>query len=167
MDAAACAGSAPFDGDGLPTRRNVVIEQGVLQMFLYDTATARKVGGKARSTGNARRSYNGAPTIGPFNLFLESGAETPEEIIRGISSGFFVTDMMGTGANPVTGDFSIGASGLWIENGELAFAVEEVTIASTMDRILNGIERIGSDLIFNSAVVSPTFQVGEMTISGL
>lgn len=160
------AGSAPFDGEGLPTRRNVLIENGVLKMFLYDTETARKVGGGARSTASARRSYNGSPGIGPFNLFLLSGNLTPDEIIKAIPNGFFVTDMMGSGANIVTGDFSIGASGMWIENGELSYPVEEVTVAGTMHDILQGIERIGTDLIFNSSIVSPTFQVAEMTISG-
>lgn len=159
-------GSAPFDGEGLPTRRNVLIENGVLKMFQYDTATARKAGGEAHSTANARRSYNGIPSIGAFNLFLISGHQTPEEIISALPNGFFVTDMMGSGANPLTGDFSIGASGLWIENGELAYPVEEVTIAGTMDSILQGIERIGTDLIFTSSVVSPTFQVAELTIAG-
>jgi PmbA protein len=161
------AGSAPFDGEGLPTRRNVILENGVLKMFLYDTETARKVGGGAKSTASARRSYNGTPGIGPHNLFLLAGTMTPEEIIAAIPSGFFVTDMMGSGANTVTGDFSIGASGVWIDHGQLAYPVEEVTIAGTMLSILQGIERIGTDLIFNSSVVSPTFQVAEMTISGL
>jgi PmbA protein len=159
------AGSAPFDGEGLPTRRNVLIEKGVLKMFQYDTATARKAG--AQSTANARRSYGGVPGIGPFNCFLVAGSQTPEEIIAALPNGFFVTDMMGSGANTVTGDFSIGASGVWIENGALAYPVEEVTIAGTMLNILQGIERIGTDLIFNSSVVSPTFQVAEMTISGI
>jgi PmbA protein len=159
-------GSAPFDGDGLPTRRNVLIEKGVLKMFEYDTETARKVGNGAKSTANARRSYNAAPSIGPFNLFMLTGSLTPKEIIAAIPNGFYVTDMMGSGANPVTGDFSTGASGMWIENGELAYAVEEVTIASTMDSLLHGIERVGTDLIFNSSVASPTFQVAEMVISG-
>jgi PmbA protein len=159
-------GSAPFDGDGLPTRRNVLIENGVLKMFQYDTATARKVGNGARSTANARRSYRSAPGIGSFNLLLVAGHLTSEEIIAAIPNGFFITDMMGSGANTVTGDFSIGASGLWIKDGQLAFPVEEVTIAGTMQNILQGIERIGTDLIFNSTVVSPTFQVAEMTIAG-
>ena len=160
------AGSAPFDGEGLPTRRNVLIEDGELKMFQYDAATARKVGGGAQSTANANRTYRGVPSIGHFNVFLLTGSQTPSEIISAISNGFFITDMMGTGANPITGDFSIGASGLWIENGELAYPVEEVTIAGTMSEMLLGIERIGSDLIFNTSVASPTFQVAEMTIAG-
>lgn len=161
------AGSAPFDGDGLPTRRNVIIERGVLKQFLYDTATARKVGNGATSTANARRSTMGAGGIGAFNLYLEAGELTPEAIIAALPTGFYVTDMMGGGANTVTGDFSIGASGMWIEEGRLVFAVEEVTIAGTMESILKGVECIGDDLLFQSTITSPTFQVAEMTISGL
>lgn len=161
------AGSAPFDGEGLPTRRNVIIDRGVLKMFLYDTVTARKVGNGAESTANARRSTMGAGGIGAFNLCLEAGEFAPEEIIAALPNGFYVTDMMGGGANTVTGDFSIGASGMWIEEGRLAFAVEEVTIAGTMESILKGVERIGNDLVLQSSIVSPTFQVAEMTIAGL
>jgi PmbA protein len=160
-------GSAPFDGEGLPTRRNVLIEQGVVKMFQYDTITARKVGNGAQSTANARRSYNSSPSIGPFNLYLLAGNVTQDEIIASVRNGFFVTDMMGSGVNPITGDFSTGASGMWIENGRLTYPVEEVTIASSMDCLLNGIERIGSDLIFNSSIVSPTVQVAEMVVSGM
>jgi len=161
------AGSAPFDGEGIPTRRNVLIERGVVKMFQYDTETARKVGNGVESTANARRSYNSSPSIGPFNLYLLAGNTTQEEIIAAMPNGFFVTDMMGGGVNPVTGDFSTGASGVWIENGALAYPVEEVTIASSMDSLLNGIERIGSDLIFNSSIASPTVQVAEMVVSGI
>ncbi len=159
-------GSAPFDGEGLPTRRNVLIEQGVLKMFLYDTETARKVGGEARSTGSARRSYNGGPSIGTFNCFLPAGSLTVQELIETLPSGFYVTSLMGGGANPVTGDFSAGASGLWIEQGAFAYPVEEVTIAGTMHGLLMGIERIATDLRFDSGTASPTFQVAEMTIGG-
>lgn len=159
-------GSAPFDGDGLETRRNVIIQDGVLQTFLYDTATARKVGGGAQSTASARRSYGGIPGIGSFNVLLIPGRLTPEEIIAAVPNGFYVTNMMGSGANTITGDFSVGASGMWISGGELAFPVEEVTIAASMRDILMGIERIGTDAIFNSTVVSPTFQLAEMTIGG-
>jgi PmbA protein len=161
------ADSAPFDGDGLPTRRNVVVENGVLKMFLYDTATARKVGNGAQSTANARRSYNGIPSIGPFNLYLVAGNQTPEEIIAAIPNGFYITNLMGRVANPVTGDFSVGASGLWIEEGALAYPVEEVTIAGSMQNLLQNIERVGTDLVFNASVVSPTFQVAELTIAGI
>lgn len=160
------AGSAPFDGEGIPTRRNVLVEEGVLRMFVYDTETARKAGSGAASTASARRSYNSSPSIGSFNLFLVAGSSTAEEIVAGLPNGFFVTDMMGGGVNPVTGDFSTGASGLWIEDGALAYAVEEVTIAASMETLLTRIERVGSDLVFNSSVCSPTFQVAEMVVSG-
>ena len=160
-------GSAPFDGEGLATRRNVLIDQGVVKMFMYDTETARKVGGSVASTASARRSYNSSPSIGAFNLYLVAGNASQEEIIAALPTGFLVTDMMGGGVNPVTGDFSTGASGIWIENGALAYPVEEVTIAGSMEALLTGIERVGSDLIFNSSVSSPTFQVAEMVVSGI
>ncbi len=160
-------GSAPFDGEGLPTQRNVIIEKGTLKMFLYDTLTARKVGGGVVSTHNARRSTGGAGGIGVFNLLLEPGTKSVEELLGGISNGFLVTSVMGGGANTVTGDYSIGASGLWIENGQPTFAVEEVTIAGTMDSILKGIDGIANDLVFHGTIVSPTFSVAEMTIAGL
>ncbi len=160
-------GSAPFDGEGLPTQRNVIIENGMLKMFLYDTLTARKVGGGAKSTHNARRSTGGAGGIGAFNLLLLPGEQSPEALIGAISNGFLVTSVMGGGANTVTGDYSIGASGLWIEDGKPTFAVEEVTIAGTMDSILKGIDRIANDLVFHGNIVSPTFSVAEMTIAGL
>ena len=159
-------GSAPFDGEGLPTQRNIIIDKGVLRMFLYDTLTARKVGNGVVSTHNARRSTGGAGGIGAFNLLLVPGTQTPEELIGVISNGFLVTSVMGGGANTVTGDYSIGASGLWIEDGKPTFAVEEVTIAGTMDSILRGIDRIANDLIFHGTIVSPTFSVAEMTIAG-
>ncbi len=160
------AGSAPFDGEGVPTRRNILIEHGVVKMFLYDSETARKVGGGAASTANALRSYNSTPSIGPFNVYLQAGNSTQEEILSGLANGLFVTNTMGSGVNPVTGDFSTGVSGLWIENGEVAYPVEEITIASSMGTLLNGIEQIGADLIFNSSIVSPTIRIAEMVISG-
>lgn len=159
-------GSAPFDGEGLPTQRNVIIENGTLKMFLYDTATARKAGNGIVSTHNARRSTGGAGGIGAFNLLLLPGEQTPEELIGNISNGFLVTSVMGGGANTVTGDYSIGASGLWIEDGKPTFAVEEVTIAGTMDAILKGIDRIANDVVFHGTIVSPSFSVAEMTIAG-
>jgi PmbA protein len=161
------AGSAPFDGDGLPTQRNMIIEQGVLKTFLYDVTTSIKVGNGAVSTASARRSFNSLPQIGTFNLYLSVGTSTVEEMVRGVQNGFLVTEMMGAGANIVTGDFSTGAGGMWIENGELTYPVEEVTIASTVDELLRGVVEVGNDLIFNSGVASPTFQVESMTISGL
>lgn len=157
-------GTAPFDGDGTPTRRNLLVEEGVLRSYLYDHETALKAG--TATTGSARRSYDSVPSIGPRNLYLAPGTDTPEAIIARITDGFFVTGLMGSGVNPVTGDFSTGASGVWIENGQLAYAVEEVTIAASMDRLLQGIECVANDLMFNSTVVSPTLLVAEMVVSG-
>ncbi|MHB1858442.1 MAG: TldD/PmbA family protein, partial [Acidobacteriaceae bacterium] len=120
-------GSAPFDGEGLPTRRKVVLDRGVLTSYLLNTYTARKLG--LQSTGNAARGLAGAPGIGSGNFYLEPGIKTPEEILAEIPNGLYVTDLIGHGVNIVTGDYSHGASGLWIENGELAYPVEEITVA--------------------------------------
>jgi PmbA protein len=157
-------GSSPFDDEGVRTRRTVVIENGVLKNYLLNTYTARKLG--LKTTGNASRGLTGNAGVGHGNFFLEKGVQTPEELIAGIKNGFYVTELMGDGANTVTGDYSRGAAGLWIENGELAYAVSEVTIASTLQEMLQGIEAIGADLRFRSSVASPTLVIGEMTVSG-
>ena len=147
-------GSAPFDGEGLPTRRKIVLDQGVLNSYLLNTYTARKLG--LRSTGNATRGLGGSPGISCGNFYLEPGVKTPEEIIAGIPNGLYVTDLIGHGVNIVTGDYSHGASGLWIENGELAYPVEEITVAGNLKEMLHNISSIGNDLIFRSAVACPT-----------
>jgi PmbA protein len=157
-------GSSPFDDEGVPTRRTPVIEQGVLKNYLLNTYTARKLGMK--TTGNAARGITGNAGIGHGNFFLEAGTRTPEEIIRGVKNGFFVTELIGSGVNIVTGDYSRGAVGIWIRDGELAFPVSEVTIASTLQEMLNGIAEIGSDLEFLSSVSAPTVMLGEMTVAG-
>jgi PmbA protein len=157
-------GTSPFDGEGLPSRRTVVVENGVLQSYLLNTYTARKL--KMRSTGNATRGLAGSPGIGSGNLYLPPGAQTPEEILAGIPSGFYVTSLMGFGANLVTGDYSRGASGLWIENGELAHAVEEVTIAGNLREMFRNITAIGRDLEFRGSVASPTLRIDGMTVAG-
>jgi PmbA protein len=157
-------GTSPFDGEGLPTRRTVVVEGGMLQTYLLNTYTACKLG--MRSTANATRGLAGSPGIGAGNLYLLPGSQTPEEILAGIPAGFYVLSLMGFGANLVTGDYSRGASGLWIENGELTYAVEEVTIAGNLREILRNITAIGNDLIFRSSVTSPTLRVDGMTVAG-
>src|SRR5579859_1126096 len=157
-------GTSPFDGEGLPTRRTVVVEGGILQTYLLNTYTARKLG--MRSTGNATRGLAGSPGIGGGNLYLLPGSQTPEEILADIPAGFYVLSLMGFGANLVTGDYSRGASGLWIENGELTYAVEEVTIAGNLREMLKNITAIGNDLIFRSSVTSPTLRVDGMTVAG-
>jgi PmbA protein len=124
-------GSSPFDDEGLPSQRTVVVEDGVLRTYLLNTYSARKLGMK--STHNAARGLAGTPGIGCGNLFLKPGELTPEQIIGDVSSGLYVTSLMGFGTNLVTGDYSRGATGLWIENGQLTHAVEQVTIAGRDD----------------------------------
>jgi PmbA protein len=157
------AGSRPFDGEGLPTRRTVVIQDGVLESYLLNSYTARKLGMK--STGNAGRGLVGAPTVDSGNLYIEPGDRSPEEIIKSISKGFYVTELIGFGVNIVTGDYSRSASGIWIENGELTFPVQGVTIAGNLKEMLNSIEMVGNDLDFRGSVVSPTLLIGRMTIA--
>ena len=157
-------GSSPFDGEGLPSRRTVVVEKGVLRSYLLNTYTARKLGMK--STHNASRGLAGAPGIGCGNLYLEPGTETPEEIIAAIPAGLYVTGLMGFGVNVVTGDYSRGATGLWIENGQLTHAVEEVTIAGNLGEMLHNVIAIGNDLEFRGSVASPTLRIDGMTIAG-
>ena len=157
-------GTAPFDGEGLPTRRTVIVENGVLKNYLLNTYTARKL--KMESTGNASRGLAGTPGIGAGNLFLENGTITPQQLLADVKVGFYVTELMGFGVNMVTGDYSRGAAGLWIENGELTFAVEEVTIAGNLKEMLNNITAIADDLVFRGAVASPTLRIDGMTIAG-
>ena len=157
-------GTSPFDDEGVPSRRTVVIEKGVLKNYLLNTYTARKLG--LRTTGNAARGLAGNAGVGHGNLFLMSGERSPGDIIRGIRKGLYVTELLGQGVNTVTGDYSRGAAGMWIENGELAYPVSEVTIASNLERMLMDIECIASDLEFRGSVASPTLVIREMTVSG-
>jgi PmbA protein len=157
-------GTAPFDGEGLPTRRTVIVEKGVLKNYLLNTYTGRKL--NMQSTGNASRGLAGTPGIGAGNLFLEKGTLTSQQLLADVKSGFYVTELMGFGVNMVTGDYSRGAAGLWIENGELTFAVEEVTIAGNLKEMLNNITAIADDLEFRGAVASPTLRIDGMTIAG-
>jgi len=157
-------GTSPFDGEGLPSRRTVVVESGVLRNYLLNTYTARKLGMK--STHNATRGLAGTPGVGCGNLYLEPGTLTPQEIIGAIPAGFYVTSLMGFGTNLVTGDYSRGATGLWIENGQLTYAVEEVTVAGNLGEMLLHVTAIGNDLVFRGSVASPTLRIDGMTIAG-
>jgi PmbA protein len=157
-------GTSPFDDEGVASRRTVVIEKGVLKSYLLNTYAGRKLGMK--TTGNASRGLTGNAGIGHGNFFIERGVQTAERIIAGIPNGFYVTELMGFGVNVVTGDYSRGAAGLWIRNGELAYAVSEVTIAGNLNDMLMGLEAIGTDLEFRGSVASPTLKIGEMTIGG-
>ena len=157
-------GTTPFDGEGLPSRRTVVVERGVLKNYLLNTYTARKL--NMKSTGNASRGLAGNPGIGAGNFYLEPGEVTPEKLIGDVKQGLYVTETMGFGVNLVTGDYSQGASGLWIENGELAYAVEEITIAGNLKDMYRNISAIGNDLVFRGSSASPTIRVEGMTIAG-
>lgn len=157
-------GTQPFDDEGVLSRRTVAVEKGVLKSYLLNTYTARKLGMK--TTGNASRGITGNPSVGHGNLFLEPGVQSAEEIVRSVKTGLYVTELIGSGINIVTGDFSQGAAGMWIENGELAYPVSEVTIAGNLREMLKDVQAIGSDLEFRGSLASPTVLIGEMTVSG-
>jgi PmbA protein len=157
-------GTSPFDGEGIPTRRTVVIENGILKSYLLNTYTAKKLG--LETTANASRGLAGTPGIGPGNYFLQAGTKSPQQIIGDIKDGLYVTEFLGMGVNLVTGDYSRGASGLWIVNGELAYPVEEITVAGNLKDIFNNISEIGSDLEFRGSVASPTIRIDGLTVGG-
>jgi PmbA protein len=154
-------GSHPFDSDGLPARRTVVVDQGVLRNYLCNHYAAKKLG--LESTGSADGGG-----VGPSNFFLEPGpgAPSPADIVAGTKKGFLLIRTLGHGLNSVTGDISRGAFGLWIEDGEIAYPVSEVTISGNLGRILESVEAVGNDLQFHSPVTGPTIKVAEMTLAG-
>jgi PmbA protein len=157
-------GTSPFDGDGLPTQRTVVIERGILKELMLNTYTARKL--NMESTHKASRGLAGAPGIGGGNYFLQPGEASPEEIIGDVKNGLYVLQTMGFGVNLVTGDYSQGASGLWIENGELAYPVEEITIAGNLKEMFRNVSAIGNDLEFRGSGAVPTVRIEGMMIAG-
>lgn len=157
-------GSKPFDGEGLPTRRTPVVEGGVLASYLFDIYSARKM--QSRSTGNASRSVADSPHVSPTNLLLAAGDAAPEEIIKSVGSGLYVTELMGFGVNPITGDYSRGATGLWIEGGELAYPVSEITIAGNLMQMFQDIEAVGNDLVLRHSIAAPTIKIGKLTVAG-
>lgn len=161
-------GSKPFDGEGQPTRRNVLVEKGRLQTWLLDAYAGRKLG--MVSTGSAARGTGSAPRVGTTNLWLEpseaaSGA-TLEAMIAGLDRGLLVTELIGMGFNPTTGDYSRGAAGLWIEKGEIVHPVEEITIAGNLGDMFGQIDQIGSELIRYGRTASPPLRIAKMTIAG-
>jgi PmbA protein len=157
-------GTSPFDGEGVPTRRTVVIDNGVLKSYLLNTYTAKKLG--LVTTGNASRGLAGTPGIGPGNYFLQPGTKTPQQIISEIKDGLYVTEFLGHGANLVTGDYSRGASGLWISGGELTFPVEEITVAGNLKEMFFNISEIANDLEFRGAMACPTIRIDGLTVGG-
>ena len=157
-------GTSPFDDEGVPTQRTVVIERGVLKSYLLNTYTARKLG--LKTTGNAARGLAGNPGISSGNFFLQPGTRPPHHIIADVRQGLYVTEFLGFGVNLVTGDYSRGASGVWIENGEPAYPVEEITVAGNLRDMLKNISEIGSDLEFRGSTAAPTLRIDGMTVAG-
>jgi len=157
-------GTSPFDGEGIPTRRTVVIENGVLKSYLLNTYTAKKLG--LQTTANASRGLAGTPGIGPGNYFLQPGAKTPQQLIGEIKEGLYVTEFLGHGANLVTGDYSRGASGLWISGGELTYPVEEITVAGNLKEMFLNISEIANDLEFRGSIACPTIRIDGLIVGG-
>ncbi len=157
-------GSAPFDGEGLPTTRKALVDAGRLTTFLYDSTTARRAG--VAPTANARRGPTSLPHPGPFNVYVAAGEDDPTEILRSAPRALLVTRGLGHGLNTVSGEYSRGANGLWLEHGEVVHPVQEVTIAGDYLAMLGDIDRIGSDLSLRGTVGAPTLRIAEMTVSG-
>ncbi|MBN2279174.1 MAG: TldD/PmbA family protein [Candidatus Marinimicrobia bacterium] len=157
-------GSRLFDDEGLPSCKNIVIEKGILKTWLLDTYSGKKLG--LRSTGNASRGVGGNPSPSTSNFYMEKGIYSPDEIIRSVKNGLYLTSVHWTGINYITGDYSRGAEGVWIKDGELDQPVQEFTVASNMKEMMKNIEMIGNDLEFRGSVSAPTFKIAEMTISG-
>src|SRR5581483_4066388 len=160
---AGALGSRPFDGEGLPTRRTTLVGDGVLESYLLDTYSARKLG--LASTHHAARDGSGV-TVGTTNLMLLPGTATPEELIGSVDEGFYVTELIGFGVNGVTGDYSRGAAGMWIEKGRLAYPVEEVTVAGNLLGMLEAIDGVANDLRLRDRTVSPTLKIRRMVVAG-
>lgn len=157
-------GTKPFDAEGIATRKTIVVEKGILTSYLMDSYSARKL--NLTSTGNASRSPEDPPVAAPTNFYLSPGGYFPSDIIRSVDSGLYVTDLIGFGFNPVTGDYSRGAVGIWIEKGELAYPVEEITIAGNLKDMFMDIEMVGNDLDCRKKVCAPTIKIGRLTIAG-
>ena len=155
--------SKPFDGEGVANARRALIENGALTTWLLDCASARQLG--LKSTGHAARGTGGPPSPAPTNLYMEAGHQTPQELMADIRAGFYVTELMGMGVNGVTGDYSRGASGFWIEDGRLDCPIAEVTIAGNLkDMFLNLVP--ANDLVFRHATNAPTVRIEGMTVAG-
>lgn len=155
--------SQTFDAEGVTVKRRAIVDEGVLTTWLLDCATARELG--MATTGHAHRGVSSSPSPGAYNLHLEPGDATPEELMSDIKEGFYITDLIGSGVNGVTGDYSRGASGFWIENGKLTYAVSEVTIAGHLFDIFKSM-RPANDLVFKYGVNSPTVRIEGLTIAG-
>ncbi len=157
-------GSRPFDGEGLASRKQSIVEAGALRTYLLDSYSGRKLG-KA-PTGSASRGGSGGVGPSTSNFVLRPGQTSGADVVKQTRRGLYVTEMMGFGFNAVTGDFSRGASGFWIEDGELAYPVSEVTISLNLDELLQGIDLVGDDLDLRTSIAAPTFRVRAMTVAG-
>ena len=160
-------GAEPFDGEGVPTGRTELLTGGVLSGFLHNTYTARR--GATRSTGNATRGYRSTPGVGTTNLYVEPGEPSLEELLRRAEGGVLIQDVSGvhSGANAISGEFSVGATGLRIAGGELGEPLREMTIASTIPDMLQAITAVGADLRWFSSIGVPSILIGEMTLAGV
>ncbi|KAK1548399.1 hypothetical protein Q3G72_009761 [Acer saccharum] len=156
--------STPFDGEGLATTRKNLVEHGVLKTFMYDSYTARKAG--VSPTANARRSFSSMPHAGAFNFYAEPGPDEPDEILRSAPRALIITRGLGQGLNTVTGEYSRGANGLWVEQGEIVHPVQEVTIAGDYLTMLANIDRIGRDVRRRGSTGAPTLRIQDMMVSG-
>jgi PmbA protein len=157
-------GSRPFDSEGVPSRTTPIIEEGILVGYMLDSYSARKLG--LRSTANSAREVSGGPKVGPSNFYLKPGEASPEAIIGSVVNGLYVTELIGFGVNVVSGDYSQGAAGMWISNGELAYPVDEITIAGNLTAMLAAVEAVGNDPVAQSETFAPTIKIGKMMVSG-
>jgi len=153
-----------FDGEGVRTRRNPVVQQGRFERFLFDSYYARRMG--RRTTGNAGRAGD-TITVSGNNLVWEAGETAPEAIVAGVDDGLYLTDLMGHSVNNVTGDVSLGAAGIWIEHGRLAQPVTEINVSGNLRQMLRDVDAVGDDLLWMAATAAPTVRVARMTVSGL
>lgn len=157
-------GSRAFDGEGLLARKNVVVDRGVLKTYLLDSYCGRKL--EMPSTASASRGSSGGVGPATSNFHLTPSSTSQAELIRDTPKGLFLTETMGFGFNAVTGGFSRGASGFWIEGGELTYPVSEVTISLNLDDLLKRIDGVANDLDMRTSTAAPTFRVSAMTIAG-
>jgi PmbA protein len=155
--------SKPFDGEGIANRRRALVDKGVLTTWLLDLRSARQLG--LTTTGHAARGTASPPSPSATNVWIEPGAMSPKALIADIASGFYVTEMMGMGVNGVTGDYSRGAAGFWIENGEIAFPVSEMTVAGNLKDIFARLVA-ADDLEFKAGADAPTLRVDDLTVAG-
>jgi PmbA protein len=157
--------SRPFDAEGVKSSQVTVVEKGVMKSYVCDSYSARRL--NLKPTGNAVRSYQSLPSVGATNLFMKPGTSDPKEIVKSVKNGLYVTEFNGFGVNQVTGDLSRGAVGYWIENGEITYPVQEITIAGNVMKMLKNIAAVGNDLSFKrGSVAAPTLLISEATVGG-